>query len=155
MRREPARCDAMAFGAAVALCGLLVACGVRAETGADGEEINQEEPRGALTSGGSFYVEWAPDPDPIPLNEIFLIRFRVLDPTDREVPIHNAVITANAWMPDHKHGTTLEPRIEIHGDGTATAEGFLMHMEGYWQLGVGVAVSGRMERATFDIQLQP
>lgn len=155
---RPGKCGSVRCGAlvlAIALSGLAAACGLHAESGLDSGETAQSERRGAVTSEGSYYIEWAPDRDPIPLNEVFSIRFWVFDSEDRGRLIEDVAITANAWMPDHKHGTTLEPRVEAHGDGTATAEGFLLHMEGYWQLGVGVAVSGRMERATFDIDLQP
>ena len=66
-----------------------------------------------------------------------------------------AVVTANAWMPEHNHGTALQPRVESHGDGTATGEGFLLHMQGRWELRVGVAVDGQMERATFGFLIEP
>jgi hypothetical protein len=49
----------------------------------------------------------------------------------------------------------LQPHVESHGDGTATASGFLLHMQGEWELRVGVAADGQMERATFTIQLEP
>ena len=111
--------------------------------------------RGALTTNGAFYVTWTSDPDPIPLNEMFEIRFRVVRANDRQALVPGAVVTASAWMPVHNHGTTLQPQVESAGDGTATARGFLLHMQGQWELRVGVAVNGQMERATFDIQLDP
>lgn len=112
-------------------------------------------PRGALTSGGSFYVTYLPDPDPIPLNEMFEIRFEVTRADDRGQRVAGAVVTADAVMPLHKHGMNLQPRVESRGDGTATGRGFLLHMEGQWELRVGVAVAGQMERATFEILLEP
>ncbi len=128
-----------------------------AVAGATGEDVGDDagQIRGGLTSAGSFYVEWWPEPETIPFNEMFAIHFRVLEPDDRETAIADAVVTANAWMPEHNHGTALRPRVESFGDGTATARGLLLHMEGRWQLRVGVAVGGQMERTTFDIQLEP
>lgn len=110
---------------------------------------------GAVTSGGSFYLTWVPDPAPIPLNELFEIRFRVWRADDRSALVPRAVVTANAWMPEHKHGTTLQPQVDSHGDGTATGRGFLLHMEGRWELRVGVALDGQMERATFELDIEP
>ena len=114
-----------------------------------------DSPRGAVSSGGSFYVTWEPNPDPIPLNEMFEIRFEVKEAGDRQKLVEGAVVTADAYMPLHKHGTNLQPKIESLGDGKAVGRGFLLHMEGHWQLRVGIAVKGQMERATFDIQLEP
>lgn len=147
---------------ALAVCaGVAAAAGgtAPAEDTAQAEGAQPAEARpavyGAATSGGSFYVEWSPEPSPVPLNELFAVRFRVLDPADRETPVAGAAVTADAWMPEHGHGTTLTPRVDSHGDGTATGEGFLLHMEGRWELRVGVAVDGRMERAVFEVVVGP
>lgn len=112
-------------------------------------------PAGAVTSGGTFYVTWITDPDLIPLNEMFRIRFEVHRADDRGSLVPRAFVTASAWMPEHNHGTTLQPRVESHGDGTATGEGFLLHMQGRWELRVGVALDGQMERATFELLIEP
>lgn len=142
---------------AAARCLAVVALALAAAGAAAETERAAPPPatRGAATSGGSFWVEWSPEPSPVPLNELFTVRFRVLDPADHSTLVTGAAVAADAWMPDHNHGTTLAPRIESHGDGTATGEGFLLHMEGRWELRVGVAVEGRMERAVFEILLEP
>jgi hypothetical protein len=118
-------------------------------------EKPESAPNGALTSGGTFYVTWSPDPDPIPINELFKIRFEVYRADDRRSLVPRAVVTANAWMPEHNHGTSLQPRVESHGDGTATGKGFLLHMQGRWELRIGVALDGQMERATFGFLIEP
>lgn len=145
------------------MSGLLVAvllafasAGVPAEAGAQPEappEVRPAERQGAVTSGGSFYVEWWPDPAPVPLDELFEIHFRVLEPGDRATLVTGAAVTAGAWMPAHNHGSPLVPRIEPHGDGTFTGHGFLLQMEGHWELRVSVAAEGRLERAVFDVEL--
>ncbi len=109
----------------------------------------------ALTSEGTFYVTWTSDPAPIPLNEMFEIHFKVFRADDHQVLVSDAMVTASAWMPLHKHSTTLQPQVQSHGDGTATARGFLLHMQGAWELRVGVASGGQMERADFAIDLDP
>ena len=69
--------------------------------------------------------------------------------------VSGAVVTASARMPEHQHGTNLQPRITSHGDGTATGVGFLWHMEGKWELRVGVASGGKMEWTVFPFELEP
>lgn len=132
--------------AAVMVC----AAWLNAASAADAEKA-----AGVLTSGGSFYVTWTAEPDPIPLNEVFTIRFQVHRADDHGALVPRAVVTASAWMPEHNHGTTLQPRLQSHGDGTATGEGFLLHMQGRWELRVGVALDGQMERATFAFVIEP
>ena len=73
----------------------------------------------------------------------------------REQLVEGAQVSASAWMPDHNHGTHLQPKIISHGDGTATGDGFLLHMEGQWELKIGVAVNGRMERAVVPVDSEP
>jgi len=149
---SPRRLNRCAIAAVVACVAWLTA----ADTArASDVEDPVSAPAGALTSGGTFYVTWASDPDPIPLNELFKIRFRVHRADDRRSLVPRAVVTATAWMPEHNHGSTLQPRIESHADGTATGEGFLLHMQGRWELRVGVALDGQMERATFELLIEP
>ncbi len=112
-------------------------------------------PNGVLTSESNYYVTWIAAPDPIPLNEMFALRFRVAPAADHDALVPGAVVAASAWMPLHNHGTSLQPQIESHGDGTATGRGFLLHMPGLWELRVAVMVNGQMERATFRIDLEP
>jgi hypothetical protein len=136
----------------LSLLPLLAAAG--ADVGAAAAE-EEAPPRGALSSGGSFYVTYETEPDPIPLNQLFTIRFRVVEADDRETLVKGAAITADPYMPEHKHGATLQPKIDSPGDGTAVGRGFLLHMAGKWELRVGIAAAGQMERATFEIQLEP
>lgn len=147
----------------------------------DEQEDAPTEGWSALTTGGSYRVEIEADPYPIPLNEMFTLHFRITegrmteghiaeDPSAEdpiaEDPIaevqgqdsplvSGAVVTASARMPEHQHGTNLQPRITSHGDGTATGVGFLWHMEGKWELRVGVASGGKMEWTVFPFELEP
>ena len=133
---------------------------------AEGEDVAGEDAAGedreapskgwsALTTGGSYRVEIEADPFPIPLNEMFSMHFRIIDGQTDDQPVSGAVVTASARMPEHQHGTNLQPRITSHGDGTATGVGFLWHMEGKWELRVGVASGGSMEWAVFPFKLEP
>ncbi|MDC8014608.1 FixH family protein [Tahibacter soli] len=110
---------------------------------------------GAATGGGSYYVEWTSEPDPLPLNALFALRVRVLRGDDRATPVAGAQVTASAWMPEHNHGTTLQPDVAPQADGSATVTGLLLHMPGHWELRIGVAANGQMERVVFPVDLEP
>jgi hypothetical protein len=58
-------------------------------------------------------------------------------------------------MPAHRHGGSLEPQIHYRDDGSIWGEGLLFHLEGLWQLRVGVMANGLMERVVFDIDMEP
>jgi hypothetical protein len=137
-----------ALHGAFLLCLAMAICG-----GANATEASASS--AALTSESNYYVTWVAVPDPIPLNEMFELRFRVASASDHDRLVRGAVVTASAWMPLHNHGMSLQPQIESHGDGTATGHGFLLHMPGVWELRVAVMVDGQMERATFRIDLEP
>ncbi len=119
------------------------------------QETAESAPHGALSTGGSYYVTFTTEPDPVPLNELFEVHIQVARADDHQALVAGAKVSAGAFMPLHNHGTTLQPQVESHGDGKATAKGFLLHMEGQWELRIGVAVGGQMERVTFEIQLEP
>ncbi len=106
------------------------------------------------SSGGTYLVEIR-STGPIPLNEIFSLEFRTFDAAAPAKPIKNARITVSTWMPAHQHGGNLEPQISYRDEDSAWGEGFLFHMEGLWQLRIGVMANGLMERVVFDIDMEP
>ena len=110
--------------------------------------------REGVSTAGGFFVAYVPTPDPIPLNELCTLTVRVSDSRDPAQPITDAAVTASAWMPAHDHGTALQPRVESHGDGTATVSGLLLHMAGHWELRLGIARKGQMERVTFHVLIE-
>ena len=120
---------------------------------AQGGDATQEVRR-ARTSGGTYLVEIR-SAEPIPLNEIFSLEFRVFDGAAPGELVKNVRITVSTWMPAHQHGGSLEPQISYRDDGSAWAEGLLFHMEGLWQLRIGVMANGLMERVVFDVDMEP
>ena len=112
------------------------------------------EVRRARTSGGTYLVEIR-SAEPIPLNEIFGLEFRVFDGASPDELVKNVRITINTWMPAHQHSGSLAPQIYYRDDGSAWGEGLLFHMEGLWELRIGVMANGLMERVVFDIDMEP
>jgi cytochrome c peroxidase len=58
-------------------------------------------------------------------------------------------------MPAHKHGSVRQTKTTALGDGRYRVSGFLLHMEGHWQLFVDIGFERQFDRATFDVLLAP
>ena len=106
----------------------------------------------AHSDGGSFYVVYASDPDPIPLSDEFSITLMVYDGADTDTMLMNVdAVATDADMPDHDHGMNVVPVVVDNGNGTFTASPFAFHMPGYWEINVDVTVGETTERATFSV----
>jgi hypothetical protein len=106
----------------------------------------------ALTSdGGSFYLMYSADPDPIPFNEPFSTYWMVHDGTDRSLMYNDATLTLDVTMPAHGHGMNTVPAVTMDEMGTFTAEGFLFHMRGWWAIEATATRDGVTESATFYV----
>jgi hypothetical protein len=66
-------------------------------------------------------------------------------------PDPTATVAADASMPTHGHGMNVVPTTTANGDGTFSAEGFLFHMEGPWEIAVTVTGPAGAERAAFEV----
>jgi hypothetical protein len=84
--------------------------------------------RQTLTENGEFYVTYTPNPDPIPVSELFTLEFRVYASDEQENGIPGADLSIEAQMPTHDHGMTTEPSISEPSDGTYRIEGMKFHM---------------------------
>ena len=131
--------------------GIVAACG---ETGS--EETPTDSPRATSTDNEMFYVEYTPNPDPIPHNDLFSIDVSVWESEARETLATDAVIDVSATMPAHGHGMTTEPQFTNHDDGTFMVEGMKFHMESptpeeKWVIHVDVTSGSETDRANFDV----
>ena len=100
------------------------------------------------TDGGTYTVTWAPSTDPIVLSESFSIS---LTATPDVMPEGGFVYgTVGATMPNHGHGMNVSPVVSDNGDGTATAEPFQFHMEGWWEITVELVSAEGSEVAAFN-----
>jgi hypothetical protein len=108
---------------------------------------------GSASNDGTYYVAYLPDPDPIPLNQMFSLHVWVYAAADRSEVLPNVRLLADAAMPEHDHGMNTTPRVRANPDGSFTVEGMLFHMPGHWELYLDVARDGITERAQFDVDL--
>lgn len=68
-------------------------------------------------------------------------------------PWHQGYKSFNAASP--RNALSRLPEIHYRDDGSIWGEGLLFHMEGLWQLRVGVMANGLMERVVFDVDMEP
>jgi len=61
--------------------------------------------------------------------------------------------TADATMPEHRHGMNYRPLITPLGDGRFRVEGMMLHMAGHWQLAFEVQAGKETSILTHDVQI--
>lgn len=115
---------------------------------------NPDSDKARETSNGSFFVTYAPKPDPIPLNQLFELVIRVFSGTERSKPLTDVSIEVDAAMPAHHHGMNLVPRVTAAADGSFLVQGMLFHMPGDWELYIDVRSGDKKERARFDVVMK-
>jgi len=105
----------------------------------------------ALTSANGHYrLYYRSEPEPIPLNQPFILTVRVEHATPAAEPFS---LSVNARMPQHRHGMNTRPRVHDLGDGKFRVEGLLFHMAGRWELHFDISVDGVTTRAQDDVEL--
>ena len=118
----------------------------------DTANLHFEGVTSAQSDGGSFFVEYTPNPDPIPVSDEFSLTIVVHDGADTETVLSSVdSVAIDADMPEHGHGMNVVPEVVDNGDGSFTASPFAFHMPGYWEIYVDVTVGDTTERATFSV----
>lgn len=100
---------------------------------------------------GSFHVAFEPAPDPVPLNELFRLAVTVRDCDGRPLP--GVELAVSAVMPEHQHGTNLEPRVRRVEEGRFEVEGLLFHMPGRWWIQMDLRRGEETAQAVFEVVL--
>jgi hypothetical protein len=103
------------------------------------------------SNGGTYTVTFEPAPNPIPMNEVFDLRFTVAPKTGSS---QGLTVQVDARMPAHGHGMNRVPKLTAQPDGSTKAEGMLFHMPGHWELYFDIAQAGKTERAQVDVDLK-
>jgi len=114
-----------------------------------------DEGVGGLSNAESYWVSYVlNDVDEVPLNEMFDLTVRVVDPETKEFVAASDAIRVDARMPAHGHGMKQDPVVEQNPDGSYTVRGMLLHMTGHWELYVDLRRGALTERAQFDIDIE-
>jgi hypothetical protein len=108
---------------------------------------------GVLSNDGAYYVAYRPDPDPIPLNEVFDIDVRIFDGDDHAKAVDDVTLDVDGRMPQHRHGMNRLPEVTRNTDGSWTVTGMLFHMPGRWELYFDITRGGVTERAQVAVNL--
>ena len=86
------------------------------------------EQRQTMTEEGTFHVSYVPEPDPIPVSELFTLTVEVAENESKDSMVAGADVSIEAKMPTHGHGMNTEPEVSEESDGTYTIEGMKFHM---------------------------
>ncbi len=112
------------------------------------------------SNGGSFWVRArleseSPlvDASTPPLRRPFSIAIEAFEDRECTRPFLADAALIDSWMPHHRHGMNVAPRISPDGPGRWRAEGMLMHMSGLWEIDVDLVRQGRTERAQWNVEL--
>lgn len=106
----------------------------------------------ATSDGGSFYMMYSADPDPIPFNEPFQLVAMVHSGADHSEMYTDFTLTVNATMPAHGHGMNTVPTVTVDPSGMATVDGMLFHMRGWWQMDFVATRGDVTETSTFYVE---
>lgn len=112
------------------------------------------------SNGGAFWIRArlssdAPmnDASTPPLRRPFAIVVEAFEDVECTRPYIADGALIDSWMPHHRHGMNVAPRITAEAPGRWRAEGMLMHMSGLWEIDVDLVRDGRSERAQWMVEL--
>lgn len=106
---------------AALIAGALCACGVAA----------CELPAGTRIESASLALSFRTQPPRIAPGEHFALEYAVCPKPGAALP---AMVGADAWMPEHRHGMNYRASVVALGGGRFRAEGLLLHMPGQWEI---------------------
>ena len=112
------------------------------------------------SNGGTFWLRArlesespTADASTPPLRRPFSLLIEAFEDAECTRPFVSESAIIDSWMPHHRHGMNVAPRITSEGPGRWRAEGMLMHMSGLWEVDVDLAREGRSERAQWMVEL--
>jgi len=160
--KNPRRIAAIRASVLGALSLLMVACAPRADEHSapavsTNESVKHAEPpanaQQVLSNAGAYLVSYVTEPAPIPLNEMFAVRFWVQPMVAEQSTVRELEVAVDARMPEHHHGMYRQPKVAALDDGSFRATGMLFHMPGYWEIYFDITNQGVTERAQFPIEI--
>lgn len=148
----------MTFGAALTL--VLTGCsggngGSDEDADASGMDFSDyAKSRQTMTENGAYFVTYAPDPDPIPVSELFKVKVDVYKSQDMKEMVSDADLQIEARMPTHGHGMNTDPTVEKK-DGGYMIDGMKFHMpsdpDNPWVMEIEVDKGGAADMAKFQV----
>ena len=114
------------------------ACDLRAPPGA----------RTVTSPASQLRIAYSTDPAKLNVDSMFSVLIHLCT----EQPIER--LTADAHMPEHRHGMNYKPAVVQQADGSYLATGFLFHMPGKWEFVFEVRGGSKTERFTDSIMVE-
>jgi hypothetical protein len=96
-------------------------------------------------------VLFVAQPAAVPVGRHFEIDFVVCNGTRVR---SDARVGVDADMPAHRHGMNYRAAVSPLAGGVQRAQGLMFHMPGTWRVIFDVALDGRTQRATREIEVQ-
>jgi len=103
------------------------------------------------TTQGTWRVRYAPNPDPIPFNQVFTMTVDVLGSSGGAAAEVTELGIA-ATMPSHGHGMETTPVVTRTGDGVFRVDGMQFHMSGVWEVKLDPRSAATTENTVFNIE---
>ncbi|MAE47279.1 MAG: hypothetical protein CMJ86_10360 [Planctomycetes bacterium] len=116
------------------------------------DEIQGSPTLKADANAQGFQLELITSPHPIPLNEDFSLRFRLLDASGQPLDDSLEHIALDADMPEHGHGMKVAPVLS-QDEGWIEATPLLFHMPGIWEIYVDHTQGHVTERAQLSFRV--
>ena len=90
-----------------------------------------ELPAGTRIESASYALSFRTQPARIAPGEHFALEYAVCPKAGAAPP---GTVSADAWMPEHRHGMNYRASVVALGGGRFRAEGLLLHMPGQWEI---------------------
>jgi len=132
--------------------GLAVALmAAAAAHGADDCAAALQAARPLVAKGDGARIVFVPRPQPVPVGQHFHVDFAVCG---RDGARTDAAVQVDADMPAHRHGMNYRAAVSPRAGGVQRADGMMFHMPGTWRVIFDVALEGRTQRITREVEVQ-
>jgi YtkA-like len=101
---------------------------------------------------GVYTVSYESLLDPIVINRMHSWILTVKNAAGE--PVDDAEITVDGGMPAHNHGLPTQPRVTQNlGEGRYMVEGLRFHMQGHWEMKIGIEAGGKADTVIIPLDL--
>lgn len=105
-----------------------------------------------LSEHGVYAVSYESLLNPITINRMhaWILTVKTADGE----PVDDAEISVGGGMPAHNHGLPTHPRVTQNlGDGRYRVEGLRFHMQGHWEIKIGIEAGGETDTVIIPLDL--
>jgi len=142
MRRRSLLTVSLFAATAVAMAGVLVACGT--------PPADLDLSLRHASAEGRFVAEMLPPAQGPAVGQMHAWTLKLTTPDG--APVSHAQVAIKGGMPQHGHGLPTQPRVTGEpAPGTYVIEGMKFSMTGWWDLHLDIATTTAKDRAVFNV----